>query len=254
MITLVITANKANYLTEALLSVAAQTCKDFNLICCADVKTNDIPYLLFKEFAQYIQCSNMEIIKVIGNGTAGYVRNKGFEVAKTEWVCYLDGDDIITPNAIEVLIKYIHEMPDIDIFSSGMIRIEQNGEITKWEDSLNYYPPINIYEIDPDLIGEPTYFNQLQCIRKLLWENYNYSDKTNGEDIDFILHQLLMGKYYKIPKYLYGYRNTPESFSKEKYENDCDICTLRYNENYYKDYYDKNYSEVFKDNFRRISI
>lgn len=219
------------------------------MICCADVRQYSEVYDLFKAFEGVITCKSMQVLKIYGNGTAGYVRNIGFRHASTEWVSYLDGDDMLLPHAIGTVLSNIRQKKG-DIFSSGIIRIERDGRLIPWTDSLTYYPPMKIYYEDPDLVHEPTYFNQFQTIRKSVWESYPYNEQTNGEDIDFLLHHLLQAKYYKIPVYLYAFRNTPDSFSTEKKFEDCDICTLRYQSGYYAELLERNKNRIDLSNFK----
>ncbi len=150
------------------------------------------------------------------------------------------------------LLPYLSVSENIRIFSSGMVRIHTDGLLENIEESLTYLPPLQIYEIDPDTVNQPTYFNQFQIIRKNDWKEYPFNETTNGEDIDYMLHHLLKGKFKKIPQYLYFYRFTPNSFSEKKYPQG-DICTQRYQTKYYKNYYDKNYNSKFECNFKNIS-
>ena len=251
-ITIVITAHHARYLTEALLSVASQTSKLFNLVCCADVSYGLEAYKCFEEHLPYIKCKKKLLLAIQGNGTAGLVRNVGFDNAETEWIGYLDGDDLLHIDAINY-VKSILQAPcysNVDIFSSGMIRIHTDGGLEPIPESLHYLPPLNIYENDPEVIKQPTYFNQLQIIRKSAWQAYRYDETTNGEDIDFMLHQLLMRHFQKISKYLYYYRYTPNSFSYVSFAKG-DICTQRYASGYYKKLFKENFSSCFIENFRK---
>ncbi|MFM7363346.1 MAG: glycosyltransferase [Cuspidothrix sp.] len=251
-LTIVITAHHARYLTEALLSVASQTSKLFNLVCCADVSYGLEAYKCFEEILPYIQCQKKLLLAIEGNGTAGFVRNIAFNNAETEWIGYLDGDDLLHIDTVNY-IKGILQDPyysDIDIFSSGMVRIHTDGQLEPISDSLNYLPPLTIYENDPDTLKEPTYFNQFQIIRKNAWRAYKYDETTNGEDIDFMLHHLLMRHFKKIPKYLYYYRYTPNSFSSLSFTKG-DICTQRYANGYYIRLFKEEFSSIFINNFKK---
>ncbi len=255
-LTIVITAHHARFLLESLMSIASQTSKNFDLICCADTSKGKDALNCFKKNLQYINCNSKRIIEVLGNDTAGKVRNIGFEEAKTEWIGYLDGDDLLHFNTVSFINEEIlankSVSENIRIFSSGMVRIHTDGLLENIEESLTYLPPLQIYEIDPDTVNQPTYFNQFQIIRKNDWKEYPFNETTNGEDIDYMLHHLLKGKFKKIPQYLYFYRFTPNSFSEKKYPQG-DICTQRYQTKYYKNYYDKNYNSKFECNFKNIS-
>lgn len=249
MLTLLVTAHRTNYLLEAITSVIAQTDKAFSLVFCADINHSPEVYSFFEKYRPYVQCENSRTIVVNGNGTAGFVRNAGFRTAETEWVCYLDGDDMLLPNAIETVNKEIRSTKS-DIMSSGIIRINRDGSQTQWEDSLSYYAAKKIYYEDPDTVEEPTFFNHFQVIKKDLWAKYMYNEETNGEDIDFMLHQLLMGYYHKIPQYLYAYRNTPNSFAAEARFENCDICTIRYRDGYYERLFREKWDDRWVSNFK----
>jgi glycosyltransferase involved in cell wall biosynthesis len=245
-LTLVVTAHSPCYLTEALTSVAAQSAEDFDLVCCADSAAPADVLRLFKEYLPYIRCRGAQVLTVTG-GTAGRVRNAGFAAARTGWVAYLDGDDVLRPDAVAVMLSAIGDA-DADILSTGMTRIGQDGKPESWPASESYLPPRWIYRIDPDTVGHPTFFNQFLAIRRDLWTAHPFHEATNGEDIDFMLHQLLSGKFRKLAAPVYGYRDTPGSFSKREYEGG-DICTVRYQSGYYRRLFERRYVPALAGNF-----
>ncbi len=245
-LTLVVTAHHPCYLTEALTSVASQTTADFDLVCCADSSASADVLRLFDEYGSYIRCRGGRVLSVKG-GTAGRVRNAGFAAARTEWVAYLDGDDVLRPDAVEVVLNAIGDA-DADILSTGMTRIGQDGKPERWPASESYRPPRWIYWIDPDTVGHPTFFNQFLAIRRELWAAHPFHEGTNGEDIDFMLHQLLAGKFRKLAASAYGYRDTPGSFSKREYEGG-DVCTIRYQSSYYRRLFERYYVPGLAGNF-----
>lgn len=251
LFSLVLTAHRPNYLVEALISVAAQTDKDFEFILCLDTATNNALEKYCIPFFNQIKCTDKKIVSVKGNGTAGFIRNYAFKNTTSKWISYLDGDDMISPNAVEVMKQAILNNEGYDIFSSGMVRIFSNGKTELLKDSLTYYPPINIYDVDPEIIGQPTFFNQFQVMRKQVWESYQYDTSSNGEDIDFMLIHLLKWRFKKIPQYLYFYRDVNDSFSKITYETG-DFTTKRYVSGYYHKYFSENYSDAFLGNFATI--
>ncbi|MFM7363343.1 MAG: glycosyltransferase family 2 protein [Cuspidothrix sp.] len=253
-ITLVITAHHARYLTEALLSVASQTSKQFNLVCCADVSYGLEDYKCFEEILPYIQCQKKLLLAIERNGTAGFVRNVGFDNAETEWIGYLDGDDLLHIDAVNY-VRSILQDPcslNVDIFSSGRVRIHTDGRLEPISDSLNYLPPLTIYNYDPELSQDIVEFYQFQIIRKSIWEAYKYDETTNGEDIDFMLHHLLVRHFKKIPKYLYYHRYTPNSFSSVCFAQG-DICTRRYANGYYRKLFQEKFSPCFRGNFKNYN-
>ncbi len=252
-LTIVVTAHHARFLTESMMSIASQSTKDFELVCIADVSESNEVLHCFRDCLPYVNCRSYKLISVHGNGTAGFVRNLGFSEASTEWVGYLDGDDLLHMNAVKVMANEINDLRKLEvehrILCSGMIRIHGNGRLEPVIESLDYLPPINVYEVDPDLVGEPLFINQFQVIRKEHWHEYKFDETTNGEDIDYMLHHMLMGSFKKIPKFLYYYRYTTNSFSDQIYEGG-DIVTQRYLKGYYIELFNQNYDAKYRSNFR----
>ena len=246
VLTLVVTAHHTRYLAEAMTSVAAQTCTAFDLVCCADTTGAPGVVEICRALLPYIRCRQARLVEVAG-GSAGRVRNAGFAAARTHWVAYLDGDDLLHPNSLTRLLQAITRR-DADIISTGMNRIRADGEPEPWPESLTYRPPRWIYHTDPDTVGHPTFFNQLLAIRRELWAAHPFDETTNGEDIDFMLHQLLAGRFRKLPEALYGYRDTPDSFSKKEFPHG-DICTSRYREGYYARLFAQRYRPELAGNF-----
>lgn len=251
IVSLVVTAHRKCFLYESLMSVAAQTDKDFEFILCLDIKKDKTLVEFCKPIFDLINCSSKKIVTICGNGTAGYSRNYAFSNTTTNWISYLDGDDMIMPNAIEIMKKYIEQYPDIQIFSSAMLRINKEGNLFNFDKSIDYYPPIKIYEVDPEVVGEPTFFNQFQIMKRQVWEEYKYDESTNGEDIDFMLINLLKWKFLKVPEFLYCYRDVDNSFSKETYKQG-DFTTQRYLSGFYKEYFQNYYSEKVAGNFKKL--
>lgn len=252
-LTLVVTAHRTTYLMEAVTSVAAQTCADFDLVCCADLTGSADVMNVFTALVPYVRCRDAQVMSVEG-GTAGRVRNAGFAAARTPWIAYLDGDDLLHPAAVARLVQTIadggnhRDGTGADIISTGMIRITATGRPEPWPESLHYRPPTWIYHTDPDSVNHPTFINQLLAIRRDLWAAHPFEESTNGEDIDFMLHQLLAGRFRKLPEALYGYRDTPGSFSKQEFPGD-DVCTNRYRDGYYARLFTQRYRPEIAANF-----
>lgn len=245
-LTLVVTAHRVEHLRESMMSVTAQTTDEFEIVCCADQTGEGAVGAMFNELCLSLRCRGEQILSVSG-GTAGSVRNAAFAASRTPWVAYLDGDDVLRPDALEHLIQVIRRQ-DADIISTGMWRITQDGRPCAIPTSLTYRPPLWIYQIDPEEVGHPTYFNQLLAIRRELWLSYPFYEESNGEDIDFMLHQLLRGRFYKLPLALYGYRDVADSFSKHEFPG-ADLCTRRYRAGYYSHLFADRYRPQFENNF-----
>ena len=93
--------NVAPYLRECLDSVLAQTVMDWEAICVDDGSTDGSGAIL----DEYRAKDGRILVLHKENGGVCRARNLALELAKGEWVCFVDGDDIVAKDwlsAIEV--------------------------------------------------------------------------------------------------------------------------------------------------------
>jgi len=93
--------NVKQYLQDCLDSVIAQTYPDYELICVNDGST-DGSLALLEEF-QKIH-TQVQVISQQNKGLSG-ARNAGIQAAKGDYIFFLDSDDWIEPNALEILAQ-----------------------------------------------------------------------------------------------------------------------------------------------------
>ena len=94
------TFNSANYIFEALNSVLNQTYDDFEVICVDDCSTDNTVEIL-----DYFSKKDSRIKYLINdkNMGPGYSRNKAINVSSGDYVFFLDSDDWILPNTLQLL-------------------------------------------------------------------------------------------------------------------------------------------------------
>ena len=97
--------NVEKYLRECLDSVVNQTLKDIEIICVDDGSTDNSLEIL----NEYAQKDNRIQIFTQENQGAGAARNKGLEIAKGEYLYFLDSDDYIDYHCLESLYKSAFE-------------------------------------------------------------------------------------------------------------------------------------------------
>lgn len=93
--------NAARYLGECLDSVLAQTMEDFEAILIDDGSADDT-LAIAREYAQ-----RDARIRVLHQENAGVsaARNLGLDHASGEWVTFVDGDDLLTKDALETMLS-----------------------------------------------------------------------------------------------------------------------------------------------------
>ena len=106
--------NCANTLVEALDSLYAQTCQDFKIILCEDGSTDDT-YQVAADYAA--RHDNIVLIRNERNMGLNHTLNRCLELADTEYVARMDGDDISLPSRFEKEINFRDKHPEYAIVS-----------------------------------------------------------------------------------------------------------------------------------------
>lgn len=123
--------NNAQYISQAIASVLAQTYTDYEIIVINDGSTDDLeseiaPYL---DQIRYVAQTNQ------GVSTA---RNRGLYLARGELIAFLDADDIFLPNKLKQQVQVFDTQPRVGIVNSGFEVIQADGkaigEVKWWED------------------------------------------------------------------------------------------------------------------------
>ena len=113
--------NVQNYLVACLDSVLSQTHKDFECICINDGSTDSSPAIL-QEYAQ--RDSRIIVISQQNKGVSE-ARNVGLKIAKAPYIQFLDPDDMLHPQALEILYGIIAQH-DVDFVQCNCIRVQEN--------------------------------------------------------------------------------------------------------------------------------
>jgi len=114
--------NVEQYLPKCLASVVQQTLKDIEIICVNDGSTDNCLKILedFKSKDNRIKIINKQ------NAGLGNARNTGLEVAEGEYISFIDSDDYIDENFLELLYMEAKEN-DADVACGGIKR-ENDGD------------------------------------------------------------------------------------------------------------------------------
>ena len=98
--------NAAATLKRCVDSCLSQSFHDLEIVCVNDGSTDG---------SEDVLLSYGDKIRVVSQGNAGVVsaRHKGVEVARGEWVYFLDSDDYLPPSALADLAAIIDERTDV---------------------------------------------------------------------------------------------------------------------------------------------
>lgn len=120
------TYNRAEQVVEAVNSVLQQTYTAFELIVVDDASTDSTISLLRKEFAAD---TRVELIFLSENKGVSFARNRGIEMAKGEWIAFLDSDDIWHKDKLQQQVAYIKENPQYKIVQTQEIWIREGVRV-----------------------------------------------------------------------------------------------------------------------------
>lgn len=117
--------NLEKYLTDTLESVARQTDHDWECIVVDDASTNPEGRAISAAFA-----SRDERFKVVNNEQNAYLaeaRNIGISHSTGRYILPLDGDDMLTPDTVELLADALDKERRIHVAYGGVLFVEEDG-------------------------------------------------------------------------------------------------------------------------------
>ena len=117
--------NCAGTLVEALDSLYAQTYQDFKIILCEDGSSDDT-YAVAEQYAK--SHDNIILLRNEHNMGLNYTLNRCLELADTEYIARMDGDDISLPHRFETEINFLDAHPEYAVVSGPMIYFDADGD------------------------------------------------------------------------------------------------------------------------------
>ncbi|MFB3170670.1 glycosyltransferase family 2 protein [Neobacillus sp. 179-C4.2 HS] len=206
--------NAGKKLNKCIKSILNQTFADFELLLINDGSTD----------ASLKICNKYKLIDqritVINKKNEGSIptRKKGVELANSEYIMFVDADDWIAAETLEILYnKTIQNQTNITV--CNMYKVFGKGHLIKKEVQSRYFTEDKLYlekEIKSELVtayfwGHP--FPSSLCAKlykkELLLTSGKYLNRINfmGDDLFYNLEMLLKAKRVKIiNKPLYFYR------------------------------------------------
>jgi CDP-glycerol glycerophosphotransferase (TagB/SpsB family) len=116
------------YLHECLESVLSQSCPDLELVAVDDCSP-DACGAIVDEFAA--RDARVRPVHLAENGGPGGARNAGLEVATGDYVVFLDGDDTLTPDALQAIGDRLKETDEPDVLVYDHALTDWTGEAVR---------------------------------------------------------------------------------------------------------------------------
>lgn len=238
--------NVEKYVGRCIESVINQTYKNIEIILIDDGST-DSSKIICQKYTKEDSRIHYYFKK---NGGVSLARNMGIEKSNGKFIQFVDADDYIEKNMVEVLYNNIIKY-NADISTCNIKKMDKNGKILFPIQHLG----IHTYTKDEyikNIYDEKMYYaypiNKL--IKKEIIGNIRFDEQVfNMEDILFILEitQNVKLVVYDGNEYLYNYVFRPDSASRKKYD-EKNLSILR-PMNIIIDKYLNLFSENLKDDF-----
>lgn len=206
--------NLERYLPKCIDSILSQTFTDFELILVNDGSTDKSGNICDKYARQDIR------VKVIHkeNGGVASSRNAGLDIARGEYVGFVDNDDYVNEHMFEILYNHANMFAS-DIVICDYIEVNQEGdslsEYVKYFQTQHFnniealhqlYTPNNITFVVP--------WNKLY--KKCLFNNIKYKHGSINDD-ETVAHKLFYDNkkttYVHLPLYYYIQRKDSQMSS-----------------------------------------
>ena len=205
--------NAAAYLPEALQSLLPlQEAHPglFRVICVDDGSEDDTLHIL----QQYKSSLPLTILRTEHAGVS-HARNRAMEETDTEYLAFLDADDVLSPVYLDALLPLFPKKPDTVVWpisrSVEKVRRERPADINAVSVGQESVMSDFLYHM-------PSYgFSCLLYRREILLRNgLRFDEQTTLlEDREFAWKYLChCSSFYRINAALYGYRTNPESVTK----------------------------------------
>lgn len=154
--------NNAQYLRDCLSSISTQSFPDFECIVVDDASTDDSKQIIesfTKHDKRYITIFNKT------NRGVSAARNIGLDIAKGEYIAFLDSDDCFCPDALRLMHNLIVENK-ADIVGGGGVRVPNDFSPVNESNKNFINPPFNVFS---NTIEELKHFATIGDRYRIVW-------------------------------------------------------------------------------------
>ena len=179
-------------------------------IILIDDGSNQPAKLILKQYEMY---SNITIIYQENKGISS-ARNTGINHAKGKYLMFVDCDDVIADNCVEILLDEVYKTNnDIVIGSHNLVK-EKNGKVINVKNYIYSQYNINNYEKEEVIMNYPG-LPWGKVYKRELFEDIRFPEGYWYEDtiIQFLIFRKAKSFSY-IPKIVYEYKWYEGNYSK----------------------------------------
>jgi glycosyltransferase involved in cell wall biosynthesis len=177
--------NKGPYIARAINSVLAQTIQDFEIIVVDDHSSDGGPAI-----AKGYPDPRISFIEQDHRGVS-YTRNHGVDLAKSDFIAFLDADDELMPNHLEILFRLKKRFPEAGIYTSAYQKCLKSGKLEYAHYRAIPQPPyeglLPNYFRSATFGQDPVSMSTAGMLKAVFFETGGFPvGEAMGEDLDFL--------------------------------------------------------------------
>jgi glycosyltransferase involved in cell wall biosynthesis len=157
--------NRTTLLWRALNSIAAQTCKPFEVIVVDDCSHADRLVEIEAVIEHFRGSQNIKLLVNERNSGANYSRNRGIFAAASKYIAFLDSDDLWMPDKLQRQMSEIVKAKQSDnrpiLSGTGRYRVNGEGEMIARQLGRN--------DLTPDRIRRSNFIGTLSSVIVETW-------------------------------------------------------------------------------------
>lgn len=216
--------NAEDYLAEAIESILGQTYKNTEIIIIDD-KSTDNSAQIVSRFAQ-----KDERIKFVKNKTnlgIGDNRSKGIDLAKGEYICWQDADDISLPDRIEKQVEILQTNPKVGVVGGWLQFFSKKGDgIVRRYSADDRELRSKIFMYNP--VAQPASMFRSECFREV--GTYDKAYKVS-EDLEILFRVGEKYEFSNVQGVVIRYRQSDTSLTATKLR-EMEKTTLKIRQHY----------------------
>lgn len=203
--------NTCKYISRSIESVLSQNYSNWELIVINDGSTDSTPQII-EEYSK--KDSRIKYVSIPNSGVS-HARNLGIELAKGDYIGFIDSDDWISSDMLSILVEHIYfKEPDIIQFLYTLVDIEK---YTEKQVDLGYDK--NISFVGNDNVVWAYFEGKIstsacnKMFKRAILSDLRFCEEMKiGEDDDFVYrYSRKIEKALLISNNLYYYLQTPNS-------------------------------------------
>lgn len=187
------------YLLEALESIRKQTYNNYELIIINDGSKDNSEELIRNYIAQFPELPIRYDCKK--NGGQSSARNYGAKIARGDYLCFLDQDDLWVEHKLELIHTQLNENIDLIYTDADIIDGEGNNLAEKIHQNYNLGAPHPKRSLEDILFRDVVVMPGTMTIKKDIFLKINgFDENLSGyEDDDLFLRIFEIGKITYLP-------------------------------------------------------